>query len=181
MNATLWLTPHPSSAGSRVRAISVDVASPATGSLLLVYRIEGDIENLRIPAIAAAATAPTDELWKHTCLEAFIGARGRPGYFELNFSPSTQWAAYRFEDYRQDMRPVPCTQPPAIACHSGEALLEARIGLRLEALEEFQGEALRLGLAVVIEDMEGRLSYWALAHAPGNPDFHHPATFAYCP
>ena len=30
----------------------------------------------------------------------------------------------------------------------------------------------------VIEENDGRLSYWALRHAPGKPDFHHPEAFA---
>ena len=37
---------------------------------------------------------------------------------------------------------------------------------------------LRLALAAVVEEDDGRLSYWALQHAPGNPDFHHPEGFA---
>jgi hypothetical protein len=32
---------------------------------------------------------------------------------------------------------------------------------------------LRLGLAAVIEELDGARSYWALRHAPGAPDFHH--------
>jgi len=34
--------------------------------------------------------------------------------------------------------------------------------------------ALRLALAAVIEEKDGRLGYWALRHPPGKPDFHHP-------
>jgi len=30
----------------------------------------------------------------------------------------------------------------------------------------------RLSLSAVIEQADGRLSYWALAHPPGKPDFH---------
>jgi hypothetical protein len=30
----------------------------------------------------------------------------------------------------------------------------------------------------VIEDADGSLSYWALAHPPGRPDFHHTEAFA---
>ena len=36
---------------------------------------------------------------------------------------------------------------------------------------------LRLGAAAVLEDDNGRLSYWALCHPPGKPDFHHPDGF----
>ena len=35
-----------------------------------------------------------------------------------------------------------------------------------------------LGLSAVIEEHDGTLSYWALRHAPGKPDFHHRDAFA---
>ena len=53
-------------------------------------------------------------------------------------------------------------------------------GLVLEAityLEELPlpqpGAPLRAGLAAVIEETDGRLTYWALAHPSSLPDFHH--------
>jgi len=33
-------------------------------------------------------------------------------------------------------------------------------------------------LTAVVECVDGALSYWALRHAAGKPDFHHPDTFA---
>jgi hypothetical protein len=36
----------------------------------------------------------------------------------------------------------------------------------------------RLGLSAVIEGAAGELSYWALAHPPGRPDFHRADCFA---
>jgi hypothetical protein len=38
--------------------------------------------------------------------------------------------------------------------------------------------AWRLGLSAVIEETNGRKSYWALSHPPGKPDFHHSDCFA---
>jgi hypothetical protein len=37
----------------------------------------------------------------------------------------------------------------------------------------------RLGLSAVIEETSGHKSYWALAHPPGRPDFHHSDCFVY--
>jgi len=34
------------------------------------------------------------------------------------------------------------------------------------------------GCRRLIEETNGAKSYWALAHAPGKPDFHHPDAFA---
>ena len=33
-------------------------------------------------------------------------------------------------------------------------------------------EELRIGLTAVIEDIRGRITYWAIAHAGDKPDFH---------
>ena len=44
------------------------------------------------------------------------------------------------------------------------------------SLEAMRG---RMGLSMVIEELDGTKSYWALAHPPGAPDFHHPACFAH--
>jgi hypothetical protein len=35
-----------------------------------------------------------------------------------------------------------------------------------------------VAISAVIEELDGTKSYWALAHPPGQPDFHHPACFA---
>jgi hypothetical protein len=34
------------------------------------------------------------------------------------------------------------------------------------------------GFSAVIADKGGRIAYWALAHPPGNADFHHKDCFA---
>jgi hypothetical protein len=47
-----------------------------------------------------------DELWRHTCCELFLAERGRAGYHEFNFAPSTEWAIYRFQAYREGMAVV---------------------------------------------------------------------------
>jgi hypothetical protein len=52
--------------------------------------------------------------------------------------------------------------------------------LDLERLAALPRNALwRLGLSALIEDKSGGTSYWALAHPPGKPDFHHADSFAY--
>ena len=35
----------------------------------------------------------------------------------------------------------------------------------------------RMGVSTVIETVDGAISYWALAHPPDKPDFHHPESF----
>ncbi len=38
--------------------------------------------------------------------------------------------------------------------------------------------AWRLGLAAVVEETNGTITYWALTHPSGKPDFHHIDGFA---
>ena len=65
---------------------------------------------------------------------------------------------------------------PKIICRRREDRLEADVDVHLSGL--LPQTALQLGLAVVLEDQQGRISYWALQHPPGNADFHHDAGFA---
>ena len=174
--ATAQLAPHPDNRDTPLRGIGVS-ARRTTGKLELSYTITGDIARLR----AAPKSQPriAQALWKHTCCECFIAVEGEPEYYEFNFSPSRQWAAYVFSDYREGAPLTDETLDPRILIRrSADRLeLDASIGLdRLPA--RYVNSALRIGLSAVIEDTEGRLSYWALAHPAVKPDFHHRDAFA---
>ncbi|MGA8818909.1 MAG: DOMON-like domain-containing protein [Xanthobacteraceae bacterium] len=162
---------YPDSHCDGVTAIAVDVAWLRTGVLLLSYELTGDIDELRLPPIVAPTRA--DELWRHTCFEAFIRPGSNPAYFEFNFAPSTQWAAYEFDGYRSGMRAAEIAAP-RIDTLIAPARLSLHATLELRALPPGPW---RLGLSAVIEEANGRLSYWALAHPAGRPDFHHADCF----
>jgi hypothetical protein len=85
---------HPDSPSVAVKSIDVEIAPPRAGSLELSYIVTGQMRSVRMPS--AAANARSDGLWRHTCFEAFIRAAPDTEYYELNFSPSGQWAAYQF-------------------------------------------------------------------------------------
>ena len=121
------------------------------------------------------ASARTDELWRHTCFEAFIGAG--VAYYEFNFAPSTRWAAYQFSGYRTGMRIATEIGTPEIAVQSSLERYTLQASLELDQLLFPRGAMLRLGISAVIEESSGRRSYWALAHPPGKPDFHHSDCF----
>jgi hypothetical protein len=163
---------HPDS-WCAVTTIDVDVARPRTGALLLSYEVTGNVAALRIPPIAAPARA--DELWRHTCFEVFIRPVPGEAYFEFNFAPSTQWAAYRFDGYRSGMRVAAEAAAPQIDVQSTAGGFTLRAALELDGLPPGQW---KLGLSAVIEDADDRRHYWALAHPPGRPDFHHGDCFA---
>lgn len=169
---------HPDTPCAALRALRVGVAAAAGGGLALRYRLIGATRELRLPA--AAAPEPADGLWAHTCCEAFVARAGTTAYREFNFSPSGQWAAYAFRDYRQREAGGVAPAAPGLALrrHAGRLELEATLGGA--ALPPGAG-ALELGLAAVIEEAGGGLSYWALAHGPGRPDFHRRASFTLRP
>ena len=163
------LLPHPATAPGPVRSIEVDVSRVAPAELSLRYRVAGTIADLQQPE--PAPPIRTDELWRHTCFEVFLQLGN--GYCEFNLSPSSQWAAYSFTGYRSGMVALDIPAP-AIRAEIGEDELVLRTLIDLSVLQASEAEASwQLGLATVIEQKDGRLSYWALNHPAGQPDFHH--------
>jgi hypothetical protein len=159
---------HPDCRSGAVERIEVAVARQ--GSMLrLDYVLTGNPDGIELPAIAVPER--TDELWKHTCFEAFVRPLPGMAYQEFNLAPSTRWAAYRFDGYRFGMRNAD-DAPPTITIERS-----AR-SFALHATLAVAEGALRLGLSAVIEERGGAKSYWALAHAQGRPDFHHSDCFA---
>jgi hypothetical protein len=170
----LALICHPATPCTYVSAVTARVDRLSEDLLILYYQVVGDIDQLQLPA--QHRSAHTNGLWQHTCFEAFVREEGARTYLELNFSPSSEWAVYRFDDYRRGMTAIEPLHAPKILCRRREARLEADVDVHLSGL--LPQENLQLALAVVLEDLQGRISYWALKHPPGNADFHHDAGFA---
>jgi hypothetical protein len=141
--------------------------------LAVAYTLEGDLARIRVPEPRPPGFA--DDLWKHTCFEMFVREEGAEAYREFNFSPSGEWAAYAFERYREGMRRCDGVDPRVTVRTSA-------VGVELDAVVPLvaisPGAVLTVGLAAVIEDVDGTLSYWALAHPAGKPDFHIAEAFA---
>lgn len=168
---------HPRSQSAAVRHIEVEVARPAAGGVVLRYVVSGRIGDLVWPAVRAPVR--TDELWRHTCFEAFIRPGTGEAYYEFNFSPSTQWATYRFDGYRRGGRAAGEIDSPHITVERTPESFTLQTAPQWDASSELGRAALwRVGLSAVIEEAGGRKSYWALAHPPGKPDFHHADNFA---
>jgi hypothetical protein len=167
------LTCHPQTPDSCMRRVEVGVTTKPEGAIAIAFSLEGELSRLRIPESRAPSRA--DGLWRHTCFEAFVMAGNGPGYREFNFSPSGEWAAYAFSGYRDgDLLEVQSN--PRIVVRRSADRLELESALHAECLPP--GKLLRLGLSAVLEDVDGHLSYWALKHPPGKPDFHHTDAFA---
>lgn len=169
---------HPDSHCVAATRIEVDIARPSAGSLALSYVVYGNISKLRLPPITAPARS--DELWQQTCFEAFVGTAAGAPYYELNFAPSTQWAAYRFSNHRSGMRVATEIGAPRIEVRSEPDCWTLQAALSLDGFSAVPRDlGWRLGLAAITEDTHGSKSYWALAHPPGKADFHHFDCFAH--
>jgi hypothetical protein len=170
MVTRLDLIPHPSTANGPASSIRIEVEKRGS-ALSLIYALGGDLDRIRIPAPRPPVRA--DDLWLHTCFELFLKAAGEEAYLEFNFSPGGEWAAYCFESYRSGRTELE-VQAPSIGGHEGGGLLFRRVVL--EGLDFDRRRS--IGLSAIVEDSEGERSFWALAHPPGDPDFHDPACFA---
>jgi len=167
---TVRLTPYAPIADGSVQSLEVQVESSA-GALNLRYSLSADLSRLKTPALKPMRRA--DELWKHTCFEAFLRAATGTGYCEVNVAPSTEWAMYSFDDYRQGMKPTNVPQPPVIAVDRSAHGLIVDVRLNLKVLPPSRA----LALTAVLEHEGGSLSYWSLQHPAAKPDFHHPDGF----
>ena len=168
--AEFTLIPHPSAPSATVERITVMATRPTPDIIALTYRIHGDLDAICWPAPATPEFA--DELWMHTCFEAFVAGDGN-FYRELNLSPSTRHAIYDFNGYRGAMRDAG-ERDLAISFDRATATLAAT--LAMPALADVA--VWRVGLTTVVEDASGAKSFWALSHPRDEPDFHNQAGFA---
>jgi hypothetical protein len=159
-----------------IHGIEAKVDACEFAALVFSYTLIGDIQRLLIPV--AAAPKHVDGLWRHTCFETFIGMKDSPVYYEFNFSPSSEWAAYRFRAYREGAPLGDAAFSPNISVEQAAERLRLTATVRLDHLTLIQpGVTLRIALSAVIEATDGSLSYWALKHPADKPDFHHPDSF----
>ncbi|HEY3637488.1 MAG TPA: DOMON-like domain-containing protein [Rhizomicrobium sp.] len=166
---------HPLSGCDAVESIEVDILRSGAYDWLLRYRVTGNLRDIRLPLPRGHSRA--DELWRHTCFELFLRRAGQESYYEFNFAPSLQWAAYRFDGYRQGMRNLEIP-PPRIAIRQDENSLELQATPNFGKISGLGPESdWQLGASAIIENTGGGISYWALAHPPGKPDFHHAEAF----
>lgn len=171
------LLPHPATPCAVVHRLDAGAERVGATTLALRYVVHGEIDRLRI----ASPEPPRRRhgLWRHTCFEAFVAAQGGSAYWELNFAPSSAWAAYAFDAYREGMRDAAVATPPRVSVARSSARLALDAAVEIARPAGFgESPTLRLALAAVIEEATGRLSCWALTHPAEKPDFHHPGGFA---
>ena len=161
------LVRHPATPAGAIHTIEAEVQRTSDGATA-TFRVSGDLARLVLPP--AATSERTDDLWKTTCFELFVACEGG-AYREFNFSPSTRWAAYDFAGYRNPTGNSAAQVRITSLWGSKTLTLIAEIACPLP-------DPARIGLSAVIEEVDGTLRYWAVAFAPGKPDFHAEATRA---
>ena len=174
MTTHATLVPHPASPAGPVRRMAASWAH-ARDFLEFRWALGCDAGLLRLPPRGGARRS--DGLWQHSCFEAFLRPDASDAYYEFNFAPSGDWAAYRFAARRAD-RTLPLVAPPVVSVEPLPDGLAVKARIDLAPLPELAGaRAIDAGLAAVIESADDALSWWALAHGGDKPDFHDPATF----
>ena len=167
------LVPHPKAGASHAKVTARAELDHAL-RLQLEWSLTGNLEELAIPRRSASRRA--DGLWEHTCFEAFVAPASGGSYCELNFAPSTRWAAYAFDGYRQGMRPLELDEPPSVKVVTAANELRVTAGIELGSLADAPWPW-RIGLTAVVEDRAGGRAYYALLHPRDKPDFHDAAAF----
>jgi hypothetical protein len=154
---------HPECTTGPITSVTCDLV-PTSDGCRAEFRIHGDIAAIKVPEKAAAKRE--DFLWKTTCFEIFWQPDGGSWYREFNLSPSTKWACYDFDDFRENSRDAP-VEVIIIACVQNDNELVLRASITAKLLDPA-----KVALNAIVEDLTGNIQFWALAFQDGKPEFH---------
>ncbi|QIG80441.1 DOMON-like domain-containing protein [Stakelama tenebrarum] len=166
------LLPFPGQSVPNIQ-IAAKLSRTLTDLLEIEYSVTGKVEALRVAELAVPERR--DALWRTTCFEAFVRPGRAKHYREYNFAPSRNYAIYDFERYREGMAVADSAVPPRIFVDSDSDRLSVTA---MVDPGDWWVAGSRWGLSAVIEDRDGGISHWALAHPSEKPDFHDPSCFA---
>lgn len=164
---------HPDDLNASVSSLQASVVRLDSDRLQFAYRLTGEMSALKVPTLQTSAMV--EGLWQHTCFEAFIAEPNELEYLEFNFSPSSQWTIYRFNDYRQRVDYIGSITPKI---HVEITETQLHLVAEIELPKNLVNNNLQIGLTAVIENKHAQLTYWALQHPAPKPDFHLKAGFA---
>lgn len=167
---------HPFSPGAAPQGLQISGSvERRPGALFITYIMAGDLERIVLPE-PALSVSRRHELWRRTCFEVFFGTTGQNAYWEGNFSPSGHWNIYRFTDYRRGMAEEQRSGRPLCRRVTDKSRLELSCGMDIHDLCPDR-EVIVAGIACVVMETSGRLSYWAVDHCGARPDFHDRRSF----
>jgi hypothetical protein len=141
-----------------------------SGSLIVVYELNGPMKNLAIPPLSMKPERK-NRLWEDTCFELFLRPAGSEAYWEINLSPSGDWNVFRFSGYRQGMQEEQTFETLPFTAEILSNSLRLVVEIEIEKIIP-EGKAISVGVNAVIKEVNGDRSYWALTHNEIKPDFH---------
>ena len=157
-------------------ALDVSIKRLEGDVLQLDYFLTAQKSDVVLPSqLQSGQSVRRDELWKETCFELFLSVdngEGVQAYYEFNFSPSGDWAVYRFDGYRDGMTSPEVLSPPEIEGRWLEGQYHMSAAICVSDFEELSGKPLKAGLCAIVEEQERQISHWALCHLGEKPDFH---------
>jgi hypothetical protein len=163
--------------GEAIAPVVLTVEVDRVGSCLkLRYCMTGDLSAVIIPEEKVGERC--DRLWEHTCFEFFFGIPGELGYWEVNLSPSGDWNCYRLTGYREGLvaeekvRVMPFSVVRWFSTDRRSSSGELRLEVTFETADPVE-----LSVTAVVEGVDGRLGYWAVAHCGQEADFHRRDSF----
>lgn len=154
---------HPDCKAGPIERVEAEIVTTPAGCKAR-FRLTGDIGAILVPA--SDVSERTDNLWKTTCFEIFWQPDGDSYYREFNLSPSSRWACYDFDSFREGMRDAP-VDAISISCSHDENSLELIADIASELPVPAQ-----VALNGIVEDKDGNIQFWALAFEDGKAEFH---------
>lgn len=146
------------------------------GTLLIRYRLAGGLDSVQWPA-PVLLPYRCHGLWQNTCFEFFVGIKGTPGYWEVNFSSNGCWNVYHFVGYREEMREEDLVK--ALFCSISGDNSGRDFSCRLETSGIIENTStVEVGVSAVLQYRNEELCYWALCHPGLKADFHDRRGFA---
>ena len=152
-----------------------------TGLLELTFNLQANpesdaLKNLKASTGRESSEERQDNLWMHTCFEAFFAKPDSEQYWELNVAPSGHWNLYQFDAYRSGGREEPAAVTPTTTWKQNERECCCSITLNLASWCT-EARLPELAITAVLETKAGEISYWALQHPGDRPDFHDRRSF----
>ncbi len=142
--------------------------------LSIEFHLSGQMNKINCPP-PQGVQQRLDQLWKHTCFEAFFSWDDNIFYWELNVSPTGDWNLYYFDDYRSgQMSEKRIENIPFKLNEFNLNSYKNRIIIDLSKIipETKVAQELQLSLTAVLENKDLSKTYWATDHLGEKPDFH---------
>ena len=182
---TITLIPFEGPESSPPWSIVSRISLKSDGILHITWNLSGPIRQRAVIPKSAESPSRLDGLWRHTCFECFLSLRCEESYWELNASPSGDWALYRLSDYRAGMvdEDGPADEL-AVDVRRGDGGLSASIRINLaDILPGAKSpwelrDQLVLSPTAVLELTDGSHIFFARVHPKEEPDFHDRGAFA---